>query len=182
MYQDTLKNQWENLCADFAKNFDLIITKGNIPDCLNEWYKARAYRWRSITYSEGVILEQNTSPEFAEKLVELIEDFRFKYIEPAQKKSFLPKIALSAALGVVVAVVSKFYFYDALNAAGNWLKPCLTGAALFVVFDVWAYRHVSNFNQDNDKQIKSGYIDQLKNFYQKHLLTFCESYESKDKQ
>ena len=81
MYQDTLKNQWENLCADFEKDFDITITKGKIPVCFNEWYKVRAYRWRSFTYSEGIILEQNTDPEFAEKLLELIESFSFKSVD-----------------------------------------------------------------------------------------------------
>lgn len=170
MYQDMLKNQWENLCADFAKNFDLIITKGNIPDCLNEWYKTRAYRWRSITYSEGVILEQNANPEFAEKLLELIESFSFKSVESAPKKSFLPQIAIGVILGIVIALLSKLCFFDTV-------KSYLLGFALCVMFCFFEYKRASTFNQNESQRVKSEYVNQLKDYYLKHLIKLCKSYE-----
>ena len=170
IYQDTLKNQWENLCADFEKDFDITITKGNIPACLNEWYKVRAYRWRSLTYSEGIILEQNTSSEFAEKLLELIESFSFKSVESTQKKSFLPKIAIGVILGIVIALLSKLCFFDTV-------KSYLLGSALCVMFCFFTYKRASTFNQNENQRVKSEYVKQLKDHYLKHLLKLCKSYE-----
>ena len=108
MYRETLIGQWVNLYNDFAHDFELLQHQEKAPDNFNRWYKTRIHRWKSITYSEGILLEQVNNAEFTERLLAEMEKFCFQPVEPEKEKPAWTGIAAGAAAGAAAGGVLSF--------------------------------------------------------------------------
>lgn len=176
-YREQLKGQWENLCADFAGNFETLLTQGEAPGCFIQWYEARIHRWRSASYPEGIMLEQKANPEFARHLTAAMEDFEFKRVESAGRKSFWPGIILGVAAGLAATFCMRYYVFDAAaSGLWSWLGSGLFGAFLFAACSVRSFRRSARINREEDERVKSAYVGQLRDYMEK-LLLVCKNYE-----
>lgn len=165
MYTNTLKGQWENLCADFSQEFDRLKSQGNIPSSLNSWYNVRIHRWNSIAYSEGIILGQQDNPDFSRELLDAIGRFTFRRIDQPKAKSSL--------LGIITGAFIAIGAYVAVRYLLGWgaVKSLVTGAAAFAVCTAGAMRSSSD-GGNNERQ---GYISQLEGYWPE-LEAVCEKF------
>lgn len=169
MYSETLKAQWKNLYCDFESEYDVVSMQGEKPSCLNRWYTARCHRWSSVTYAEGIILEQEKNPEFAQALKDAINNFQFKKVEPAQEKSVPAYCGIGVAAGVLVGVASHFFH-------AGLLKAILSGTVICAVAIAALLRYVSGYNESELKREKQAYVTQLRD-YADTLQKVCEQYK-----
>lgn len=168
MYRETLKDQWKNLYCDFESEYDVVSKQGEKPSCLNRWYSARSHRWSSVTYAEGIILEQEKKPEFAQALQNAINSFQFKKEAPAKEKSAPAYCGIGAAVGVLAGVISYFFHVGLFKSIISGLVVCVVAIAALL-------RHAATYNESEIKREKQAYVAQLKD-YVNALQKVCEQY------
>lgn len=168
MYRETLMNQWANLYSDFDHDFELLQNQGKAPDCFNRWYATRLHRWSSITYSEGILLEQENNPEFAHHLKNTMGNFRFQFVTPAKKIPVWPGIAVGAAVGAAASAILMLVHWGAI-------KSVIGGIVLCMVIASGSFRSNAAFRKKEKNREKNEYVGQLKD-YKKKLIAVCDKY------
>lgn len=168
MYRETFIGQWINLCSDFDHDFELLQHQGEAPESFNRWYKTRVHRWKSITYSEGILLEQVNNAEFAERLRTEMEKFCFQLVEPEKEKSAWTGIAAGAAAGAAAGGILAFLHWGAA-------KVVISGIALFAVTAAGSLQSNAACRKEEQKRVREGYIGQLKS-YEGTLLELFNQY------
>lgn len=169
MYRETLIDQWKNLYSDFAGEYERLQHQGDATAAFNRWYEARVHRWNSITYSEGILLEQENNPAFSTNLRLVLQNFRFHSVKPQTGQPVWIGIAASA-LGGGIATGTLLLFH--------WgeIKAIISGAALFVVIAAAFSKKNADSKKLEQKRVKEAYIQQLKD-YQSELIAICNKYD-----
>ncbi len=169
MYRETLMDQWKNLYSDFAGEYDLLKNQGEAAAAFNRWYEARVHRWSSMTYSEGILLDQEDNPAFSTRLRSVLKAFRFHKVEPAGEKPFWMGMAAGAAAGVLAGGVLMLLHWGKF-------KAILSGIVIFVVIATAFSRRNADFAKQEQARVRENYIQQLKD-YQKELIAVCDQYQ-----
>ena len=171
MYRDTLSNQWKNLYSDFAGEYDTLVKQMNEPICFNRWYEARIHRWNSITFPEGIILEQENNRDFANELKLTLDKFSFNKVESAKTKSIWFGIVIGIAFGLIVGGVLYLLPLDLL-----FWRIIISGIiSAVMVSAVFIKKHNVTKKQEK-KRVKDAYIRQLEE-YEKELIAVCDKYQ-----
>ena len=168
MYQDALIEQWDNLCGDFAGEFDFLSKQGNAVASFNRWYEARAHRWSSGTYAEGIILSQLQKPDFAERLRNTINRFRFSEVPPAGRKALWFGVPAGLLAGIMCGGVLFFLHWSAV-------RSIISGIVVVVVVSGAFYKKNEAFNNKEQHNIKDAYMRQLTD-YRSELLAICHQF------
>lgn len=168
MYRETLLEQWKNLYSDFDNEFELLQRNGAAPECFDRWYEARVHRWCSITYSEGILLEEMNRPEFADELLNVMRSFRFHPVNPAGERPVRTGIAAGAAAGIAVWGILTLLHWGAARALISGITICaVTVSAVF--------RSNAAFRKEEQIRVRKAYVEQLKD-YQQALTDVCDHY------
>lgn len=169
MYRETLMNQWKNLYSDFAGEYDILKNHGNATAAFNRWYEARVHRWSSITYSEGILLEQENNSSFSKELQSVLKNFRFTDVPPMKEGPLWLGIAVGVAAGVIAGRVLMLLHWGKMKAIISGI------ALLIVIIAAFAKSNADKRNQEQ-KRIKEEYVQQLKD-YQNQILIVCDKYQ-----
>ncbi len=154
-YRAYFFTQWENVIADFNKM--AADNPGDIEN-MNRWYKARAFRWSSISESERMILDDLKQPEFAGQLRQALNNFKFTKEETGTVASAGPMLALSAAAGAALGAVLKTVFHS------GWFLT-IAGGILLTVIGIWfSLDRRSAAEAKRDKQLYGRYTAQLREY------------------
>lgn len=168
MYRETLMNQWKNLYSDFAGEYDILKNQGNATAAFNRWYEARVHRWSSITYSEGILLEQENNPSFSKELQSVLKNFRFIDVPAIEEKPLWIGIAVGAVAGVIAGRVLMMLHWGKM-------KAIVSGIVLLIVIIAAFAKSNADKKMHEHKRIKDEYVQQLKD-YQNQILIVCDKY------
>lgn len=169
MYRETLIDQWKSLYSDFAGEYELLRNQGEAAAAFNRWYEARIHRWSSITYSEGILLDQENNPAFSADLRSALKAFRFHKVEPAGEKPLWMGMAAGLAAGVIVGGLLMLFHWGKI-------KAIISGIVMLVVIVTAFSRKNADFEKQEQKRVKESYIQQLKD-YQKELIAVCGQHQ-----
>lgn len=169
MYRETLMNQWQNLCCDFAGEYELLRNQRDAVTAFNRWYEARIHRWGSITYSEGILLEQEKNPNFTKELQLILKSFRFHDVELKNKKPFGTGIVAGTVAGIIAGGVLMAFHVGQMKAIAS-------GCVLFVTMAVTFQKKNTDDEKQNQKHMKDEYLQQLMD-YQDKLEAVCDKYQ-----
>lgn len=169
MYREILMDQWKNLYCDFAGEYELLQNQGNAATAFNRWYEARVYRWSSVTYSEGILLEQENNPAFSKELQSVLKSFRFHDVASAIEKPIWMGVAIGIAAGIFIGGVLMLFH-------GGRIKAIVSAIVLFVVIIVAFQKKNTDGKVQEQKRVKDGYIQQLRD-YQNKLVAVCDKYK-----
>lgn len=168
MYREIIIDQWKNLYSDFAKEYEILRNRGNETASFNRWYEARIHRWNSITYSEGIILEQENNPDFSRELLKVLKGFKFRNVEPEKEKPMWIGIVAGVIAGVAVSAILTFLGWGKIKAV-------ISGAVLLVVIIAAFSKENADYKNQEDKRVKEEYIQQLRG-HQKEIIAVCDKY------
>lgn len=168
MYQKTLMDQWDNLCADFAGEFDFLCKQGNAAASFNRWYEARVHRWSSDVYAEGMILAQLQKRDFAQQLTGAMKRFRFREVPSINEKSVWSGIPVGLLVGAVCGGMMSFLHWSVI-------RSIISGIVALVVVSGALYKKNEAFNQKALNDVKKAYIRQLTD-YRSELLAICRQH------
>lgn len=171
MYRETLMDQWKNVYSDFAGEYEILQHQGEATAAFNRWYEARVHRWSSMTYSEGILLEQENNPEFSAGLRSVLKSFRFSKVEAGQEKPSWPGIAAGVAAGILVGGILMLLHWGRI-------KAIISGAVMLVVVVAAFSRKNADDAKQEQKRVRESYIRQLKD-YQRELIAVCDQYQVK---
>lgn len=169
MYQQSLSQSWENLVSDF-----IVAHRGMSASQLNagaieEWYRIRTQRYRSVAYLEGIAIDQLGKPDFAQELRNKIDAFTFAKRAPEQL--FSPAKALTLALlpGVAAGVLSA--------VCTDWplVWPIAIGCVLMGAGVVSTANHAQHARSKAASDLVQAYADQL-SAHLSALQTICEKH------
>lgn len=168
MYREALIDQWINLYSDFSQNYDMLKIQGKEPDVYNQWYMTRIHRWNSVSYSEGIMLDQLNQPDFSRELRAVLKEFCFQTVETSGESPVWRGPLIGLAVGVAAAVGMKVLQWGTLRAS-------ISGIILFAVVTVAFQNSAATSRKQEQERIKNGYVEQLKN-YENILKKICEKY------
>lgn len=168
MYQKMLIDQWDNLCADFAGEFEFLCKQENVIASFSRWYETRIHRWNSSVYAEGIILSQLQKQDFAERLTGAMKHFRFQEVPSANGKSVWVGIPIGLLAGAVCGGVMSFLHWSIIRSIIN-------GIIVFVVVSGAFYKKNESFNHKAQDDVKKAYIQQLAD-YRSELLAICKQF------
>lgn len=169
MYRETLMNQWKNLYSDFAGEYDILKNQGNATAAFNRWYEARVHRWSSITYSEGILLEQENNPSFSKELQSVLKNFRFTDVPPVKEGQLWIGAAAGVAAGVIAGRVLMLLHWGKM-------KAIISGIVLLIVIIAAFAKSNADKRVQEQKRMKDEYVQQLKD-YQGQLLIVCDKFK-----
>lgn len=169
MYREVLMDQWKNLYCDFDGEYEILRYRGNEVTAFNRWYEARVHRWSSITYSEGILLEQENNADFSKELQSVLNSFRFHDVDFGDVKPNWKGIVAAIAIGIIVTGLLMMLHI-------GQMKSIVSGGVLFVVIAVTLQRKRMEYEKYRQKCLKDGYIQQLKD-YQDKLAAVCDKYQ-----
>ncbi len=169
MYRETLMAQWNNLYSDFAGEYEILKKQENVTASFNHWYEARVHRWNSITYPEGIILEQLNKPDFSRELKKAFKGFKFEEVKPAEEKPLWMGIAAGIAAGVLAGGILTLLHWGKTEVI---ISGVVLLAAVIVVF----FKKNADDGRQEEKRVKEEYIQQLRD-YQKELIAVCNRYQ-----
>lgn len=169
MYRETLIAQWNNLYSDFAGEYETLRKHENVIASFNRWYEARIHRWNSITYSEGIILEQENNPDFCDELKGVLKKFRFTKVEASDSS---PKW-----IGIVAGLIGGGLAGGVL-ALLHWgiVRTVISGVIVFIMIAIGFSKKNTDTEKKEAARVKEAYIQQLKD-YQKTLIAVCDKYK-----
>lgn len=168
MYQDALIEQWDNLCGDFAGEFDFLSKQGNAVASFNRWYEARVHRWSSGSYAEGMILSQLKKTDFAERLRYTINCFKFSEVPPAGRKTLWSGVPVGFLAGIMCGGVLFLLHWGVV-------RSLISGIVALVVVSGAFYKKNDAFNKKEQIKIKDAYMRQLTD-YRNELLAICNQF------
>lgn len=169
MYQDALSNQWRNLYSDFSAEYETLSKQPNSVSAFNRWYEARVHRWSSIAYQEGVILDEEKNPEFAEELRRQMQAFKFRAVASGKVPRSTGQDALiSGGCGGLIGV-------GMLALQFGMIKSIITGGISIAALMVALSRNRANSQHQEEQRVKDNYTQQLKD-YLPSLIGVCEKY------
>ncbi|MDO5132792.1 MAG: hypothetical protein Q4D81_07400 [Eubacteriales bacterium] len=168
MYQEALTEQWDNLCSDFASEFNFLSKQGNATDSFNRWYEARIHRWSSVSYAEGIILSQLNNNDFAEQLIVAMKRFRFNEASSAESKGLWSGIPIGIMAGILCGGALSFFHWSTI-------RSIISGIVVAIVISGSLYKKNEVFNKKQQGNIKEAYIRQLAD-YRSDLLSVCKQF------
>lgn len=169
MYQQNLTQSWENLVSDFITAHKGIPASHLNAGTIEDWYRVRAQRYRSLTYLESIAIDQQHKPDFAQELRSAIDAFAFQKRAPEQNTSPKKDLALAVAPGAVVGVASALL----TNWGIGW--PIAIGGVLMGAGVVSAANRTQNMRSKAADALVEVYAEQLRN-YLPLLLAICEKH------
>ena len=142
----------------------------NIHAEMGKRYQVRAYRFSSVTSSEGLMLDQLEQPAFASALREKIGQFRFEKQPPVQTTPEWVGIPAGLAVSVVLGMVLK----RRPKPLGTFplVLICLVCFLLIVAV---ALNITNRQRMEGLQRERKAYIEQL-NAYLVQLLSVCDQY------
>ena len=168
MYQETLIDQWDNLCVDFTAEFEFLHKQGNATASFNRWYEARIHRWSSSVYAEGKILSQLQKQDFAQRLIAEMKRFHFSEVPPANRKAVWSGIPVGLLAGAVCGGALFFLHW-------SMIRCILSGVVVLAVISGAFYKKNEAFNKLGQDNVKNAYIRQLTD-YKNELLAVCRQF------
>lgn len=169
MYREILMNQWKNLYSDFAGEYDILKNQGNATAAFNRWYEARIHRWNSITYSEGILLEQENNPSFSKELQSVLKNFRFTDVPPVKEGKLWIGITIGVTAGIIVGRVLILLHWEKM-------KAIISGIVLLIAIIAAFAKSNADKKIQEQKRMKDKYVQQLKD-YQNQILIVCDKYQ-----
>lgn len=155
MYQQSLSQSWENLVSDF-----IVAHRGMSASQLNagsieEWYRVRTQRYRSVAYLEGIAIDQLGKPDFAQELRHKIDAFTFEKRAPEQHFSPARELPLALVPGVAAGVLS------AVLTDWPLIWPIVIGGVLMGAGVATTANHAQHVRTKAAETLVQAYADQL---------------------
>lgn len=170
MYQNTLKSKWENLESDL--NVELK-SKGSLMtlERLNEWYKVKAFQFRSINSVDSMQLEQAGTQEFVDEFLSLLDSFTFSSPKTESNEKSLPKW-LGLPIGLVTGAVVFFILKLFIPLVLTIILSVLIFIGFFALYTIF----VKNKSEESNQNVKNkAYLKQFASHLYK-LLEVCEKH------
>lgn len=169
MYQQNLSQSWENLVSDFIAAHKGLPASHLNAGVIEDWYRVRAQRYRSLTYLESIAIDQQHKPDFAQELRSTIDAFTFQKHAPEQNTSPKKDLALADAPGAVVGVATALLT--------NWgiVWSVAIGGVLMGAGVMSAANHTQNMRSKAAVALVKVYAEQLRQ-YLPMLLAICEGH------
>lgn len=174
MYSETFSSQWQNLCCDFAQEYDRLTSKGGAPGCFAGWYETRLHRWQSVAYPEGIILRQTGSEELRQELTEAMRQFAFVPEVPRPTRSMWSAFVVGLAAAAASSAVLWLFHW-------NTLRILISAAVVFVVGVVSMSRSVGAQREQEAARVRDAYVGQLRD-YLPALDAICRKYQQEEQE
>lgn len=170
MYQDILRSKWENLEAEL--NVELK-SKGSLItlERLNEWYKVKAFQFRSINSVDSLQLEQAGSKEFVTEFLSVLDCFSFSNSKTVSSQKTLPKW-LGIPVGLVAGAISFFSLKLLIPALMANILSVLIFAGFFALYTIFVNEKSEESNQSTRNE---EYMQQFA-IHLNRLLEVCEKH------
>lgn len=169
MYQETLEAQWQNLCSDFALEYERLTAQGKGIAAFAAWYETRIHRWESVAYPEGIILGQTENEALSQALTDAMKAFRFADVEPQAVRPLWQGIAAALAAGLASSGLIALLHWPAWRVILSGMVVC------GVVFSAFWKTRQSDCEKEA-RRVKEAYVGQLRD-YGTELQAICQENE-----